>query len=227
MSSREPLPKSLVDLAVGLGDQAYRKAYDTYDRISSDPNRRLPKAVDEHAGNALDLARDIAGLLLHTARSVGEDLIDAAEQLEALVAREGGEDGESAPASEGEEPPVPKKAAPSGRDSVRAAQPASLMLPAVSPGQEASGSFDVRNDSRDHYDSVPMRCGGLFGVGDIRITSGRVTFKPAVVEIDPNGSARVTCTAAVPKSAKRGHYVGMIEAGGLPGVTLLVSLDVI
>jgi hypothetical protein len=88
-------------------------------------------------------------------------------------------------------------------------------------------AFEVRNDSRDMIDAMRLRCGGLFGADDLRVASLDVTFTPPL-DVPPRSRVQVICQVKnVSASAKLGHFVGLIEARGLTGVQLLVSLDVV
>jgi hypothetical protein len=174
------------------------------------------------AGSGNDLAtlvHDVAQVVLHTATTAGEAILDGARALEQLLDETGGGAGGGAGGGG------------TGSDGTPAGAglgaPVALALPATSPGETASGSFRVHNDSLDTVDALRFRCGGLFGPGDLRITPARIRFDPPVVDVAPDGDAVATCVVAVPKSAKLGHYTGLVEAAGLSGVQLLVTLDVL
>jgi hypothetical protein len=201
LSSDQPPDKGIVETAADLGDQAYRQAYE---RVSA----------SERASGAADLAKDIASLMLRTAITIAEDFVEAAGELESVVAGSP-RDGATV------EPHEPDDSA------VTVPAPVALALPDVSPGDAASLPFDVRNDSLETVDGMRLRCAGLFGAGGIRISGPQIKFAPVTVDVAPHGTASVTCTVNVPASAKRGHYIGLIEATGLAGVQLLVTLDVV
>jgi hypothetical protein len=87
--------------------------------------------------------------------------------------------------------------------------------------------MEVRNDSRDELDALRLRCGGLFGPGELRIGGQHIRFSPLTVDVKPTSIAEVTCSVETLPETKRGHYVGLVEAVGVPGVQLLVVLDVV
>jgi len=188
------------------------------------------------AGDLVALAQGVAQVVLHTATTAGEALLDGAKSLERLLEEA---DGGTAPGGAAARAAAPSGTAPAGTAPTgtaptgavpgepSAAPPVALALPATSPGGTASGAFRVRNDSLEMVDALRFRCGGLFGPGDLRITQARIRFDPPVVDVDPKGNAVTTCVVAVPKSAKLGHYTGLVEAAGLSGVQLLVTLDVL
>lgn len=201
MSSSEPPKKGIVETATDLGDQVYRQAYE---RVSA----------NERASGAADLAKDVASLMLRTAITIAEDFVQAAEELESVVTARPRD-------AETGEPHGPNEGA------AEAPAPVALALPAVSPGNSTSMSFDVRNASLETVDGMRPRCAGLFGAGGVRISGTHIKFDPVTVDVAPQGAARATCAVSVPAGAKRGHYAGLIEATGLAGVQLLVTLDVI
>ena len=217
MSSKERPQKGLIEAATELGDQVYRQVYERFSgRAGADTADRAAGVVDaanERASGAVDLARDIAGLILRTAITIAEDVVEAAGQLESVVAGQP----VGSPIVEPHE---------SDDAVVTTAAPVALGLPDVSPGRTTSIPFDVRNDSLETIDAMRLRCGGLFGPGDVRIAGHYIKFAPVTVDVASHSVAKVTCTVDVPADAKRGHYAGLIEATGLTGVQLLVSLDV-
>jgi hypothetical protein len=204
MSSDTPPPRRVADLAAELG----RGARGFYDRVTSSSDAPgLYVAADRRATDAADLAVDLGEIVLGAAVAIGEQVLDVARQLESRLGERGGR------------PPGPQ---------VEAGSPAAvLVLPTVSPGRSASAPFTVRNDSLETIDAMPLRCDGLFGAGGTRITGRRVSFRPSTVAVAPGGTADVQCVVDVLDTTKRGGYTGLIEAAGLPGVRLLVTLDVI
>jgi hypothetical protein len=217
MSSKNSPQNIFLKAAADAGDQAYRKAYEyaTARRgARAGADRRMPGLADlagERAASAGDVARQVARLVLRTAIAVAEDVVEGAGQLESVLAGQ--------PADDSNAPP------PDDEGGV-ATMAAAAVLPAVSPGRTTSVSVTVRNASPDTVDAMRLRCGGLHGSGDVRIPGHHVKFAPVQVDVVPRGTADVTCTVNVPADAKRGHYTGLIEATGLTGVQLLVSLDV-
>lgn len=211
MSSSDNGQKGIIDMATDIGDRVYAQAYREVGRRLSPAALRSatggPALANKCPANLVDLAQDVAALALHTAGQIGEVLVQAAGELESVVARH-----------------------PPGRPGTQApttAASAGLVLPEASPGHTTSASFQVRNDSPGTVDAMHFRCGALFGPGDERIAGTRVKFFPLTMDVAPMGVAAATCTVDVPSQAKRTHYVGLIEASGLPGVQLLVSLNVI
>lgn len=162
----------------------------------------------------LDLATELAELVMRVAGKIAEDVTKAAAEFGAVIVRRAA-DGSLSDPPRGSDPP-------SGPT-----LPATLSLPDVSPGQTTSALVEVRNDSLETVDGLRLRCPGLFGSGEERILGYRVSFSPLVVDVEPGGRASVTCSLAVPPDTKRARYVGLIEAAGTPGVQLLVSLNVI
>jgi len=215
MSSEGSSAKPVMDAARVLAEQSYRWAHGATGhgqggRAPTVPSRGT--VAGEAAASGADLARQAAGILLHAARVAGEQAVDAAGQLESLVTGRAPRD--AAPAA-----PRPYDAA--------SRRPTALMLGSVSPGRSVSKPFDVRNDSLDTVDAMPLRCDGLFGDAGRHIAAGDITFDPVSVTVMPQGSAEVRCTVAVPEAATRGTYTGLITASDRTGVQLLVSLRVI
>lgn len=216
MSSEQP--RRIVDDARHRGERAFRRAYGSVSQqMGAEPGVRGPSVFDlvgEGGAGAVGRARDIAVLMLRTAATIAEGCVDSAEELESILTGHPLSDrAGSAPKPDGE--------------ATAAVAPVALVLPAVSPGGETSVAFEVRNDSRDMIDAMRLRCGGLFGADDLRIASLDVTFTPPTLDVPPRSRVQVICQVNVPASAKLGHYVGLIEARGLTGVQLLVSLDVV
>ncbi len=218
MSSEQPRGKRIVDDARHRGERAFRRAYGSVShQLGAEPGVRGPSFFDlvgEGGPGAAGRARDIAVVMLRTASTIAEGCVDAAEELESILTGHplGGRSG--------------REAKPNGEPTVAVA-PAALALPGVTAGRKTSAPFEVRNDSRDMIDAMRLRCGGLFRADDVRIASRDITFTPATLDVPPRSRVKVTCQVHVPASAKLGHYVGLIEAKGLTGVQLLVSLDVI
>jgi hypothetical protein len=170
----------------------------------------LPLDMGSDLGaDSLDLARDLAGLMFRTARTVGQDLLDAAGELEPLL---------------GDKGRVPQR---SSGESVAGSAPAALALTDAAAGTTTSKEFLVRNDSLETLDALGLRCAGMFAAGGMRISSANIKFSPVTVDVLPRETANVSCKVHVPKATKRGHYVGLIEAVGLDDVQLLVTLDVL
>jgi hypothetical protein len=168
----------------------------------------------EYVPDAADTAIDLAALMIRTALTVAEDVLDAALDVESMltgVVRENQRD----------EPPAPDDGGRTG------STPPNLELPDVSPGAETSGDFVVRNSGLDTVDAMRLRSSGLFAIGGLHISGLRVKFDPEEVEVAPHGTAVVSCIVHVPRDAKRGQYVGLIEATDRPDVKLLVELDVV
>jgi hypothetical protein len=213
MSSEKPSSKDVKAAATDLGRDEFRKAYGAAaGRGPARARGRAPGLTDvasEGASGAADLAREVAGIVLRAAVGIGEQVVKAAGQLESVVVDEPGgltyepRTGDAAPC----EPPV-------------------LRLPAVSPGDTASKTFDVRNDSLDTMDAMRLQCDGLFAHAGARIPGKSIRFTPPTVDVAPKGSAPVECTVKVPAGAKRGSYTGLIETGRT-GVDLLVALTVV
>jgi hypothetical protein len=223
MSSDKSPPQRLSELAADLLDHVSQEArHHISSRAGASPGRIGGHSTDRLTGPASDgveLAKDIAELVLHTATTVVQDVADAAASLESLVAahRQG--------SAHARPPDVPGM---ESRDPAAAVfTPVALALPAVSPGESTSMAFDVTNHSRRTLDAIRLRCRGLFAQGDARISGRQVKFAPVTVDLLPGSAASVTCTVTVPKTAKRGNYSGLIEAIDLAGVQLLTSLDVV
>lgn len=245
MEDRDTSEPSIVDAARTLGQRVYAEAYGALDRgvghlggaggrvggvgdriggpgvlgdllesvgLTSGIGRM---AKGGRSGDLAALVHDVAQVVLHTATTAGEAILDGARALERLLDGTGDGTGEGAGGAD------------SGPGEAGPGAPVALALPATSPGGTTSGSFRIRNDSLDTVDALRFRCGGLFGPGDLRITPARIRFDPPVVDVDPEGNAVATCVVAVPKSAKLGHYTGLVEPAGLSGVQLLVTLDVL
>lgn len=223
MSSNDSPQKIFLKAAADAGDQAYRKAYEyagTRRRAGAGAGAgtdgRTPRLADlagERAASAGEKATRVARLVLRTAIAVAEDVVEGAGQLESVLAGQPADD------------PNASRSDNEGGAATSAPAPAAL-LPAVSPGRTTSAPVTIRNDSPDRVDAMRLRCGGLYGTGDVRIPGHHVKFAPVKIDVGPRGTADVTCTVNVPADAKRGHYTGLIEATGLTGVQLLVSLDV-
>ena len=215
MSSKDARSKVFLQVVSDGLDQAFRTRFGT-GCAGPDGGRRtggLVELANEHAAGAGDLAVDVARLLLRTAIAVAEDVVEGASQLDSVLSSQRGS-GSGA-----------RKHRPGGADRP-AGPPAAATLPAVSPGKSSSVAIAVRNDSLDQVDGLRLRCNGLYGSGDVRIPGRQIKFEPATINVDPGSAEEVTSTVRVPADAKRGHYTGLIEAVGLPGVQLLVSLDV-
>lgn len=219
MSSEDSPHKIILKAAADTGDLAYRKAYEFASaRRGTAPGSGLrtsglAERAGEHAAGAGDLAMQIARLVLRTAVALAEDVVEGAGQLESVLAGQPSDDS--------------NRHRPGDGDGDGAAMaPAAAALPRVSPGGTTSVKVAVRNDSPDTVDAMRLRCGGLYSSGDVRIPGHRVKFEPVTVNVAPRATAEVTCSVNVPADAKRGHYTGLIEATGLTGVQLLVSLDV-
>ncbi len=215
MSSKDARSKIFLQVVSDGLDQAYRKRYGTAGS-GADADRRAAGLVDlanERAVGAGDLAVDVARLILRTGIAVAEEVVQGASQLDSVLAGKRGD-------SSGGRKPSPDDA------DTAASPPAAAMLPAVSPGRTTSVAIAVRNDSLDEVDDLRLQCAGLYGSSDVRIPGHQIKFEPATIDVDPESAEQVTCTVNVPADAKRGHYTGLIEAAGLSGVQLLVSLDV-
>jgi hypothetical protein len=216
MSSEGSSAKPVMDAARVLADQTYRWAHGASGRSgggtgpSTIPSRGT--VAGEAAAEGADVARQAAGILLRAARAFGEQTVDAAGELESLVT--------------GRKPRDPSQGAPPAPGAAPR-RPAALMLGSVSPGRSASKPFDVRNDSLDTINAMPLHCDGLFGAAGRHIAARNVTFDPLSVNVRPQGTAEVKCTVAVPRTATRGTYTGLITASDRTGVQLLVSLTVI
>ncbi len=224
--------KSIVDVATALGSKVYSESYGSISQAGqaaaaavgaatggtgSGPAATVAGVASGGASTLFGLAQEMAGLALHTAGQISESLVEAAGELETLVARPA--DGAAGPRSD--------VALPDERDRSTPPPQSVLVLGATSPGRTTSATFEVRNPGDDTVDAVHLRCGGLFAPGDVRIAGSHVTFAPLTVEVAPGATVTATCTVEVPERAKRAHYVGLIEANGLAGVQLLVSLDVL
>jgi hypothetical protein len=225
MPSEKSTQQRLIETAAELGDQVYRQAYERIGgRAGASPGSAGGRSTDQPrdpVSGSVDLAKDIAGLVLHTAATVAQDVADAAASLDSLVA-------EHRHGSAAAEAPGASAAGPGAGDpAVAVSTPVALALPAVSPGASTSMPFDVRNDSLETVDAVRLRCRGLFGPGDVRISGRNVKFAPVTVSVAPKSTVSVTCNVKAPEDAKRGHYAGLIEATNLAGVQLLASLDVV
>jgi len=225
MSTDAPTPrniKDLVDEATALGQRAYAQAFDRVNAVGGTVGAAAGAASGSAAGSVpprvadlangttstlLGLAEDVVGLALHAAVQIGGSLVDAAGELEKVLGRDG---------------PMTRDAG----DGPTAAAPSALALPDSTRGAQSHATFDVRNSGLDTVDAIGLRCSGLFATGDARIEGGHVAFAPSTIELLPGATATVTCSVEVPAKAKRGHYVGLIEATGLTGVQLLVTLDV-
>jgi len=205
MSSENPAAKRVIKAATERGEQVFRSAFEAGASAPSVAN-----VAGQGAGGAADLARQVAGVVLRTAIAVGEQLVEAAGELESMV----------------DQPREPTRREPYVA-ATGTAEAAALMLPSVSPGQATAKTFDVRNDGLDTIDAMTLRCDGLFGVGDRRIAARSIRFTPSEVHVLPRGTTTVECTVNVPAAAKRGTYTGLIAASGYAGVQLLVSLTVI
>ncbi len=212
MSSENPPSDPITPAATTLGEEEFRRAFGAAGR--SAPAGGTAPGVSDVAGEgvstAADLARQVAGIVLRAATGIGEQVVQAARQLESVVVDEPA--GGSA-----YEPPT---------DATARCEPAVLRLQSVSPGGTASKRFVVRNDSLDTIDAMFLRCDGLFALAGRRILGESVRFTPPTVDVAPRGTAQVECTVNVPATAKRGSYTGLIETGRT-GVELLVSLTVV
>ena len=227
-----PLHQVVLQHATDLGNQAYHAVADTIGgagrRIggvtkatpagASDAKTRggaaTTRAGDDWAPGLFDLANEIAGLLVRTASEIAESVVKAAGTMGTVVAHH---------------PVTSPMLEPLRTVGQAATAPAatSLPLPDATPGTTTAASLVVRNDSRDTLDALRLRCGGLFGPGDLRIGGQHVRFSPVTVDIGSETTADVTCTVDVPSDTRRAHYVGLVEAVGVPGVQLLVVLDVV
>jgi hypothetical protein len=212
MSSEKPRSTPITRAATTLGEEELRRAYADVGRTEASGGSApgVSDVAGEGVSTAADLARQVAGIVLRTAAGIGQQVVDAAGQLESAVGNE--------PAG------TPKYKPPT--DTAASAEPAVLRLGSVSPGDTASKRFVVRNDSLDTIDAMSLRCDGLFALAGRRIPGESVRFTPPTVDVAPRGTAQVECTVNVPAAAKRGSYTGLIETGRT-GVQLLVSLAVV
>lgn len=164
----------------------------------------------------IDLVREVAGVLLGTAASVGEELVGMASDLEPVVGNESRRrrSGQSA----------------SGDRASLAADAAEmpvLALTDAAPGNKASGDFVARNDGLDDIDVMGLQCGGLLASGGARIEQKQVTFQPPTVALPARSAVTVTCTVEVPAKAAKGAYVGLVDSPDVPAVRLLVTMNVL
>ncbi len=216
MPSDLPPDARFMQVAKDLVDRARREAFGASARGAAPGTgaSETTGGTNDRASGAADLARTIAELILHAANQIAAGVVEGGEQLESVLARR------PAAASTGQ-------SKGGGDHAGRVPAPVALMLPDVSPGQASSAELEVRNDSRDALDAFRVTCGGLFGAGGVRIAAQHVALNPPAVDVAPRRTVSVECKVTVPADAKRGHYIGLIEAPGSPGAQLLVSLHVI
>lgn len=212
MSSEKPASTPITEAATALGEEELRRAYADAGRTSAAGGSApgVSDVASEGVSSAADLARQVAGIVLRAAVGIGEQVVQAAGQLESAV---------------GDGPAGTPKYEPH-TDAAASREPVVLRLASVSPGAPAAKRFVVRNDSLDTIDAMPLRCDGLFALAGRRIPGESVRFTPPTVDVAPRGTAQVECTVNVPATAKRGSYTGLIETGRA-GVQLLVSLTVV
>jgi hypothetical protein len=212
MSSEKPQSTPITPAAARLGEDELRRQYADVAR-SPAAGGSAPGVSDvagEGVSTAADLARQVAGIVLRAAAGVGEQVVQAAGQLESVV---------------GDAPARTSKYEPHA-GATASGEAAVLRLGSVSPGATASKRFVVRNDSLDTIDAMSLRCDGLFALAGRRIPGESVRFMPPTVDVAPRATAQVECTVTVPATAKRGSYTGLIETGRT-GVQLLVSLMIV
>jgi hypothetical protein len=221
MSSSKPSQENITGVARERGRSASRRAHGRGNRRAGAHIRRDARGLagefadvgSEHAAEAVEIAKDLAALMLRAAVTIADGLVGTAEQLESVLTGLPSDDENHGSPGSGDQP-------------LTAAPPA-LKLPDVSPGGEAAGDFVVRNTGLDTVDAMRVRCPGLFATGGLHISGDRVEFEPPSVDVPPHQTMAVTCTVRVPRASKRGQYSGLIEARDRPEVRLLVSLNVI
>lgn len=219
-----PIHQVVLQHVTDLGNHAYQAVADTI----GDAGRRIgdrstgstagggasPPASDDQTKGMVDLANEIVGMLVNTAAQIAERVVKAAGDVGTVVVNH---------------PATGPLLAPLRTVGQAAVAPAvtSLHLPDVTPGRSTTATMELRNDSNDELDALRLRCGGLFGPGELRIGGQHVRFSPLTVDVRPTSIAEVTCSVETPPETKRGHYVGLVEAVGVAGVQLLVVLDVV
>jgi hypothetical protein len=178
---------------------------------------RMVDVGGQMTAETIDLVREVAGVLLGTAASVGEELVGMASDLEPVVGNRTRRHRRSGGSASGDR-------TSSGGD---ATEMPVLALSDAAPGNKASGDFVAYNDGRDDVDRMGLRCAGLFGSDGARIQQKHVALKPAALVLPGHRTVTVTCTVEVPASAANGDYVGLIDSPDLPDVRLLVTLHVL
>jgi hypothetical protein len=165
----------------------------------------------------VDLVREVAGVLLGTAASVGEELVGMASELEPVVGNQtrrrrhsGGSASRDRDSSTGGIAEMPV-----------------LALPDSAAGNKTTADFVARNDGLDDIDVMGLQCAGLFASDGARIERKHVTLDPAAVALPAHRSVTVACIVKVPANAKSGAYVGLVGSEDLPDVRLLVTLNVL
>lgn len=175
-------------------------------------------ATGADGGGVTDLANDLASVLVrfttHLATQIAKEVVNAAGEVGSVVSKH---------------PTVGAIAEPFRAATRVATEPAPsvLVLPDASPGQTTSVPLVIRNDSLDNFDGVRLRCFVLLGPEGRSIPGANMSFSPPSVDVAPNSTETVTCQVTVPPDAKRAQYQGLIDAIGIGGVQLMVSLDVI
>jgi hypothetical protein len=177
---------------------------------------RVVDVGGQMTAETIDLVREVAGLLLGTAASVGEELVGMASDLEPVVGNQTRRRRAGASAS-GDQASLAHDGA----------ELAVLALSDAAPGNKASGDFVARNDGRDTIDVMGLRCAGLFASGGARIEQKHVKLSPDTVALPARSTVTVTCTVEVPSKAASGSYVGLVDSPDWTNVRLLVTLNVL
>jgi hypothetical protein len=211
MPSEDLSLRRFMESVVEVGEQNLRRVQGRGRTGTGGSAPGLGTVANEGVSTATDIARQVAGVALRTAVVFGQQVLEAAGQLEEIVG----------------EPAREPSLSPLRIGGTAAPGPTALMLPPTRAGGTTSGSLDVTNRSENAFDPKSLRCDDLFGTGSRRVRDVAVTFEQVDGNvIPPRGTARVRCTVHVPAGAEPGKYTGLIEAPDHPGVQLLVSLTV-
>ena len=212
MSSEKPAADRFIEAAGDLCEQALRGAYGPGGRRGSGTGSVAPGLVavaNESASTTTDLARQMAGIAVRGARTLGAQLVDIAGQLESALLDE----------------PAGAPKTPSGAGEAKRAT-TDLVLPPTPAGGESSKSFDVVNRGRDAMGEVTLRCHGLAGPGGRSIPAECIQIEPDRVPLPARATTKALFKVKVPKATRRGTYTGSIEAPDHAGVRLQISLTV-
>jgi hypothetical protein len=200
--------------------KAERQAFSSRRSGRRTGSSRMVDLGGQMTAETIDLVREVAGVLLGTAASVGEELVGMASDLEPVVGNETRQRRRSGGSASGDRG---DRTAPAGD----ATEMPVLVLPDAAPGNTSSGAFLAYNNGRDDVDVMGLQCAGLIASGGKSVAQKHVKLSPATIALPARRTVSVTCTVELPGSAKQGSYVGLIESPDLPDVRLLVTLDVL
>jgi len=104
---------------------------------------------------------------------------------------------------------------------------ATLVLPAVGPGQASEVSFWIHNTTSSPAPAVVLHATPLMSSTGDALPVGAVTLMPARFDLLPTGTSReIRLRVLVPPGQPAACYLGMLLTSAAPGEPMVVRLDV-